>query len=117
MIGPQKFKYLELVIQLLPQVKKTTGIKSSFQLKYPKSYKSLDLILNNGQILNWNGEWMRKRNKTFDAQLNPFLPDGGSLAKTTRDYQGQMHVNSGQIATWQHSGSALPICKYQGNLS
>ena len=51
-----------------------------FRLQFSFSFQ--DWILNDGQILNWNGEWVRRGDRDFDHQLNPFKSEGGSLPKT-----------------------------------
>ena len=52
------------------------------QLQIAIIFLFLDWILNDGQILNWNGEWVRRGDRNFDHQLNPFKSEGGSLPKT-----------------------------------
>ena len=57
-------------------------IKSVKNVNVDCIYSFQDCILNDGQILNWNGEWVRRGDRNFDHQLNPFKSEGGSLPKT-----------------------------------
>jgi hypothetical protein len=77
-----------------------------------------------GQVLNWNGEWMRRRGPETISKFTPFMNEGGSLSYRiigmdgTEDFACWVtNLSLKPTAGWigKISGPWMtPICQYQG---
>ena len=66
---------------------------------------------NGRQILNWNGQWLRRRKN--DMSPNQFFPEGGSLPTIDQNYL-LMQVYNENAYFYNYGPSYYLIVKYMG---